>query len=355
LNARERIRATLEHRVPEERIGFHDQYWEATVNRWHQEGLPEGVGPNEFFDTDVRMVGSDNSFRLPTETVEETDEYILDRDSWGILKRNWRDHRSTPELLDFAIKERAQWDELKQRLEPDAQRLAVAEQRPAYERGRREGKFIAWSSIPGYEATWRKLGVELLLEAMLTDPEWIVEMYQYDTELQMANLKGLLQAGFRFDGAWFWDDLGYRNGLLFSPRVYRQQLKPCHQKLFDLCHENDMPVILHSCGNVKEIIPDLIEIGLDCLQPLEVKAGMDVLELKAQYGDRLTLMGNIDARVISGEGYDDGALEREIATKVGQAKVGGGYIYHSDHSIPNTVSFERYQQVMALVRQYGAY
>jgi uroporphyrinogen decarboxylase len=114
-----------------------------------------------------------------------------------------------------------------------------------------------------------------------------------------------------------------------------------------------MPTILHSCGRVKEIIPDLIEVGLDCLQPLEVKAGMDVRELKEKYGDKLSFMGGIDVRAMTDP--DPDVIEKEIGSKFEVAKKGGGYIYHSDHSIPNNVSFEQYKRVMELVKKYGKY
>ena len=101
------------------------------------------------------------------------------------------------------------------------------------------------------------------------------------------------------------------------------------------------------------LIPQFIEAGIDCLEPLEVKAGMDVVELKKRYGDSLCFMGGIDARAMANP--DPSVIEREIASKVPVAKQGGGYIYHSDHSVPDDISFSQYCRVMALVRTYGTY
>ena len=117
--------------------------------------------------------------------------------------------------------------------------------------------------------------------------------------------------------------------------------------------ENGLKCILHSCGNVREIVPDMIEAGLDCLQPLEVKAGMDVLEIKKSFHGKLSMMGGIDVRKMALD--DPGPIEEEIRTKVGFAKQGGGYIYHSDHSVPDNVSFANYQRVIELVLRYGTY
>ena len=112
-----------------------------------------------------------------------------------------------------------------------------------------------------------------------------------------------------------------------------------------------MKNILHSCGNVTELIPLLIEVGLDCLQPIEVKAGMDIISLKENYGDRLSFMGGIDVRLMAEAGPE--AIEEEIRIKFEAAKKNGGYIYHSDHSIPKNVSFSQYCRVIELVKKYG--
>jgi uroporphyrinogen decarboxylase len=163
----------------------------------------------------------------------------------------------------------------------------------------------------------------------------------------------MMDGGFEFDGAFFYDDMGYRNGLLFSPESYRTLLKPAHTMVCDFFHDHGGKVILHSCGCVKALIPDLIEAGVDCLQPLEVKAGMDVVELKRQYGDDIAFMGGIDVRAMADP--DPSVIEEEISTKIPVAKEGGGYIYYSDHSVPDNVSFQQYQHVMELVEEYGAY
>jgi uroporphyrinogen decarboxylase len=104
---------------------------------------------------------------------------------------------------------------------------------------------------------------------------------------------------------------------------------------------------------VRKLIPQFIEAGYDCLQPLEVKAGMDLVQLKQDYGDRLAFMGGIDVRAMAHP--DPAVIEREIRTKIPVAKQGGGYIYHSDHSVPDNVSFAQYQRVIELVHRYGTF
>jgi uroporphyrinogen decarboxylase len=178
-------------------------------------------------------------------------------------------------------------------------------------------------------------------------------MYWTDARLVMDMYDIMRDGGFEFDGAFLYCDLGYRHGLFFSPRHYEDQLHPVFKELCNFFHAKDMQDFLHCCGNVKSLIPFFIEEGIDCLQPLEVKAGMDLIELKKEYGDKMTYMGGIDVRLMNLE--DAKPLEKEIREKVSAAKVGGGYIYHSDHSVPNTVSFMQYKRVIDLVKRYGGH
>jgi uroporphyrinogen decarboxylase len=197
------------------------------------------------------------------------------------------------------------------------------------------------------------VATEDLLVAIATDPEWVCDMYEADATLAIQMYEIMRDGGFVFDGAWLTCDLGYRNGLLFSPHHFEEQLRPTFQRLIDYFKGEDLPVFLHSCGQVKDLIPYLIEDGLACLQPLEVKAGMDLLQLKEAYGEKLCFMGGIDVRAMAD--LDPSVVEQEIRSKIPAAKRGGGYIYHSDHSVPNNVSFEQYERVMKLVHEYGKY
>jgi uroporphyrinogen decarboxylase len=135
--------------------------------------------------------------------------------------------------------------------------------------------------------------------------------------------------------------------------MYRRMILPADQRRNEWCHEHGMQTILHSCGCVKGLIPSLIDAGFDCLQPLEVKAGMDLRDLKPSYGDRIAFFGGINTMLM--EKADDGPIEEEIRVKFAAAMPGGGYLYHSDHSIPTDVGFARYSFVMDCVRRCGAY
>ena len=78
--------------------------------------------------------------------------------------------------------------------------------------------------------------------------------------------------------------------------MYKELIQPGHKKTFDFCHSLDLPVIVHSCGYVAPLVPGLIEAGMDCLQAMEVKAGMDLLQLHRDFGDRIAFCGGMDTR-----------------------------------------------------------
>ncbi|MDP6053180.1 MAG: uroporphyrinogen decarboxylase family protein [Candidatus Latescibacteria bacterium] len=352
MTSRDRIRNAISHKESD-RIPIHDSPWGATVNRWRKEGMPDDIPPQEYFEYEMVSCSADLSPRFPIKILEKNEFYITETTPYGGVRKNFRDYSTTPEVIGWPIKSRADWNEIRPRLEPDYTRVDWVSARTTYERAKEEGKYITFNGAMGYDYFQAYLKTEELLMALLTDPEWIREMFRSAADLLIEMARMMMEKGFKFDGAFLFNDMGYRNGLLFSPDVYRDLLQETDEKVCSFFHVHDMPVILHSCGCVKELIPFLIESGFDCLQPLEVKAGMDLIELKALYGDKMAYMGGIDVRAMADP--DPAVIVEEISSKIEVAKQGGGYIYHSDHSIPKNVSFQQYRHVMELVREHGQY
>lgn len=352
LTGRERVWLALHHREAD-RVGVMDAIWSTTLERWRREGLPESPPPETIFDYDMRQIRPDFSFQLPRVTVEETDEYTIVRDEYGKTIKNWKHRMSTPDWIDFLVKTPADWEEHKPLLQWDDSRVDWEATRRAYQEARSEGRFVYYAGAISWDATLPLIGPEAMLYALADNPAWVRDMYQAQADLYLAGAEALMGAGFEFDGAWVYDDMAYRSGPFFSPRMYDELFFPHDKRVCAFFNARDIPVILHTDGQIGPLIPRLIEAGYACLQPLEVKAGMDVVALKKQYGDVLAFMGGIDTRAMSDP--DPQAIEREIATKIPFAMRGGGYIYHSDHSVPDLVSLAQYRRVMDLVRHYGRY
>jgi uroporphyrinogen-III decarboxylase len=156
----------------------------------------------------------------------------------------------------------------------------------------------------------------------------------------------------RLRGLYLWGDIAYKNGMLFSPRYWREVFKPQVRRICDVIHGAGLKVIYHGCGDARAVYDDLIEAGVDAYNPLEAKAGLNVVELRKQLRNRWAFNGNIDVRVLANG--DREAVKREVLTKLNAAK-GGGYILQSDHSVPNDVAPATYDYVIQLLREHGDY
>lgn len=352
MTSRERVCLALQHKKAD-RIPIHDGPWGTTVARWRKEGLPEGESAASYFGFEFRGFGGNNSLQLPTQVIEETDEYVISTTSDGATRRNWKGKTSTPELIDFSITTREAWEEHKPRMAMNESRVDWDNQLKANREACAAGYFCTMNFAPGFTKVCDMVGPERTLMAMIDDPGWVKDMFMTDAQLCVDMAEEMMERGFEFHAGWIFDDLGFKHKGFFSPAMYRELLMPAHKLICDCFNAHEIPMLLHSCGYVAEFIPLIIEAGFDCLQPLEVKAGNDLLELKKQYGDVLAFMGGIDVRMMASSDPND--IVREISTKLPVAKRGGGYIYHSDHSVPDNVSFQQYCRVMELVKEYGSY
>jgi len=352
MTSRERMIAALSHREAD-RVPILEEIWSTTKDRWVREGMPADVSFERYFGIDEYVViSADCSFRLPEETIEETDEFVVRRDANGSHVKTWKHATSTPEIVATSIDSPAAWQEMKHRLEFTADRVDWDAVVPLYGEARRRDQFVHFGAQFAYERWASIVGTEQYLMALVAEPEWVREMHEADVRLALAAYEELTGRGMQFDAMRFSCDMGYRNGLLFSPQVYRELFAPGLKRLCDFFHDRGMFNVLHSCGDVTTLVPDIIATGFDCLNPIEVKAGMDLARLKKQYGDQLCLMGGIDARKMSA---DPEVIEEEIRTKLTAAKRRGGYIFHSDHTVPDDVSLEQYRNVVRLAFRYGGY
>ena len=353
MNSRDRVSRVLSGGIPD-RVPMDDSYWQTTIERWQREGLPAGVSPHDHFGTnEIVCIGGDYTMQFPERVLESSDTMRRYWDSDGALRRDLHVAEGwTSQWLDFTIKTREDWLQHRHRMVFSDTRISGSALE-SYHRARADGRFVCYSAHACFHPTWMRIGMENLLMGMLDRPDFIRELLAAHAQLVIDIYEGMRRIGIEFDGARLADDLGYRTAPLISPALYRALVYPHHKRLCDHFNAHGLKTFLHSDGRVAPLIPHFIEAGIDGLHPLEAKAGMDVRELKRQYGGRVALFGGIDVRLM--EDPDDSKIENEIREKFAVAKEGGGYLYHSDHSVPPTVSFEKYQFIMKCVRKYGEY
>ncbi len=352
MTSRERFGRIFAHQEAD-RVPIIDSPWDATIERWRREGMPPDVHFADYFGID-RLAGIhvDNSPRYPARVLEETDEWVVHTTSWGATLKNWKHAASTPEFLAFTITDRQSWSRAKERMLPADDRIDWRHLAAHYPRWMERGCWIEAGLWFGFDVTHSWIvGTDRILVALVDDPDWCRDMFSHELEVNLALLDKVWDAGYRFDSVRWPDDMGYKGKQFFSLAMYRELLKPFHQRAIDWAHAKGVKAHLHSCGDIRPLVPELVGMGLDALNPLEVKAGMDPLALKERHGDRLVLHGGINATL-----WDrPAAIRAEIERLLPALKRGGGYIFSSDHSVPSSVSLEDFRRIVALAKELGRY
>ena len=348
----ERFKRMFEHRDAD-RIPIVDDPWRGTIRRWKSEGMPEGVDWRDYLDVDkYDRISVDISPRFPRKVIEETDRYIIATTPWGVTQKTFKMEDSTPEMLDFRVTDKAAWEEAKAAMTLDESRIPWETLKKSYGKWREEGRWIGATFWFGFDVTHsHMMGTENALIAMLEEPELIMDMF--DTYLTSCEkLFGRIwDAGYHFDEMFWYDDMGYKGTSFFSSELYRELVQPFHKRAVNWAHDRGIYAHLHSCGNIMGLLPDILDTGVDAVNPLEVKAGMDALKIKREYGEKIVLHGGINAA----QWKNTDAVIAEINEKVPYLKENGGYIFSSDHSIPNDVSLENMKKIVAEVKRLGSY
>ncbi len=344
MTSRERFIAVLDHQ-PVDMTPVAVSPWGATVERWRKEGH---LGPEEdvaeHFGQDIRTGGWLNSvaqLEFTAVTIEETDETILQLDGNGATLRRHKLHDSTPEHVDFTVKDRATWEEHGKPylVGIDRRRIPFEGYRQAKAFAAEKQRYFCWAGVAPFEQMHPICGHEYMLMGMALDPDWVSDMVQTYTDLTINHLELLFAEEGTPDGFFFYEDMGFKQKPFMSPAHYAAIVQPGHQRLFEYAHSLGCKVLVHSCGYVEPLVPGLMEAGMDCLQAMEVKAGMDLPTLFRRFGDRLSFYGGVDVRtLISNDRRQiDEEMDRKILPVI---QGGGGYILHSDHSEPPEIDYE---------------
>ncbi len=385
MTGKQRVLCALTHQEAD-RVPRYDSFWEDTIISFKQQGLEDlvtaspavlplkgteriiGNPLNDFFGFDIDMFNLDNSMRWPSSLDSEDDETMIITDRCGYQVKKIKDKSRTMELLHHVNPDLESWEENRHlftfnpkdtsRIDSKSFFLRIGDEiswndaETVMDAYRKRENFILVNGYGPFEGTWRHHGYEQLLMNLALNPALVSEMFEAITNLTIEVLSHAVHHGMKPDGYWMVEDLGSTRTTLMSPKTYREVIWPFHKKLGDFLHREGIYYFIHSCGNIESLIPLFIDAGVDALQPLQANTGMDAAALKKTYGKRITFWGNIDERMLTGDPFE---IEREISSKVVPAMQGGGYIYHSDHSIPPTVSLENYRFMIQMLDKYGTY
>jgi len=150
------------------------------------------------------------------------------------------------------------------------------------------------------------------------------------------------------------DDYAYKSGPFMSPKHFDEFVSPYLKRIVDITHRGGAVFIKHTDGNVWPLMDRLINIGIDCLNPIERQAGMNLEEVKVKVGDKLTLSGNVDCGRVLQDGTEYETV-KEVRDCIRAAAPGGGYILSSSNSIQRTVNPTNYVTMMWATRKWGTY
>lgn len=341
-----------------DRIGLYEHFWNDTHKAWSAAGkISSDVSFSDIFGFDMDESWALNlvaDIDFKPQILEETENTILWLDGNGAKLRRHKLHDTTPEHVGYNIETREDWEEkVKPLLVPDERRINFEAYRKMKAHCREKNRFFVLSGVNVFEAIHPLIGHVNFLTGMIDDPDWIKDMVDTYSNL-ILNLQEILFAKEgKPDGIWYYEDMGYKGSPFMSPAMYKELIFPGHKRTFDHAHANNLPVIVHSCGFVEPLLPSLVEAGIDMLQVIEVKAGMDLMRIHKNFGEKISLMGGIDVRCLYTN--DFAIIDKELESKIPFVKQGFGYALHSDHSIPCTVNYETYLHFIEKGLELGKY
>jgi hypothetical protein len=364
-----RLNTALSHQEPD-RVPISDFFWGSFLERWRKDlKLPPDANPYYHYDLDwIVTVPNMDPWIRPFEMLEENARGVVVKTGFGAIMRKTFAY-PMPEMADWEIKEFEQLEQAEFDDPADRRRFfsggdnQIAGVGDGFQRNSppwietvkslRPDFPVYGSMLEVMECLTRLIGqantmlwIGLYPEAMGKVINRIGAHYLECAKAEIEAGKGLL------DGFVIWGDVAYKAGTFISPDYWREYFKPWVARMTEYAHARGLPVIYHGCGNVHKIFPDYLEIGIDAYNPLEVKAGVDVNDLRRRYGHKIGFCGGSDMQVW--ETGDKAKIRREVLGKLNAAK-GGGYIFQSDHSVAGDVSGHTYDYIVKLVREYGTY
>ena len=365
----ERMHRALRHEEPD-RVPISDFFWGSFTDRWRRElGLAADANPYYHYDLDwIVTVPNMDPWIRPFETLHEDAEEVVLKTGFGAIMHKHFAH-PMPEMTAWETDEFEKLEAAVFDPPADPRRFfaggdnQIAGVGDGFQRNSPPWIETVKSLHPDFPVYGSMIEASECLTRLIGQANAMLWMAEYPERmgavinrlgahyLEMARAEIAAGAGW-LDGFVIWGDVAYKKCTFMSPAYWRHYYKPWVAGMVQAAHAAGLPVIYHGCGNVKAILADYLEIGVDAYNPLEAKAGMDVVELRRRYGHQIGFCGNSDIQVW--ETGDRDAIRREVLRKLSAAR-GGGMIFQSDHSVTSSVSGHTYDYIVKLVREFGRY
>ena len=205
-----------------------------------------------------------------------------------------------------------------------------------------------------FDRIWMGFGMSVFSKLLYQEPKFIKKVFDTVGEFIYNRIKLFLELDPSTPIILFCDDLGEKLGPMISPRLLKKLVFPWHKKICDMAHKRGTKVILHSCGNIREIIPNFIESGFDALNPIQSTVPMDIFEIHEKFGDKITLVGNVPMPLLTNGTVED--VRKYTLKLLKIIAPGGGLIMAADHSIPpNTILDNFVKGMIETTKKHGIY
>ena len=379
---RERFLRTMRYE-PVDRVPYYEMgIWGQTLDRWLQEGMPMVEKQDNLIGAMGLLSGSDYfgfdrrdyvDIRLDAQppyrevVIEETERYRVFIDEEGSTRRGLKTgeahgmRMSMDTFVDFPAKTREDWVQFKTHFSSgdpvrypkwweDKVRVWADRDYPLVLPVNSERAFGLYSWLR------RCMGTVNACLVLYDDPPFAEELLDFYTDFVMETIHRALH---EVDIDYFniFEDMAGKGGPLVSPKLFKKFMVPRYRRLTDFLHSHGVEFVsMDSDGDMRPLIPLVMEGGINVLWPVEPAAGMEPLELRKEYGRDLRLWGGIDKRALA-RGRDD--IEHELLRKVPALLEDGGYIPMLDHDVPPDVPYDNYLYYVEIKRriaegQYGA-
>ncbi len=200
--------------------------------------------------------------------------------------------------------------------------------------------------------TWMLVGLVLMSYALYDWPDVLKDIFRTTSEFWTK--VGLQMVELGVDALVIHDDQGANNGTFFSPKRVREFVLPHLSQQIKTLADTGTPVIFHSCGNINSILSEVMDLEIVGLNNLQRAAKMDIAAVKAQYGHKVCLIGNVDATNIMPRGTPE-QIEQAVLECLRTCAPGGGYVLATDHSFHEGISLENVQAFIEAGKKYGVY
>lgn len=215
-------------------------------------------------------------------------------------------------------------------------------------------RYDAYQLVTIWGSHWEKAyfsrGIENFLYDLAADPEWSQSLLDLIIEKNLVMLQNILAAG-DFDGILLGSDWGMQKGLIMSPATWRAMIRPGELREYELIRRYGKHIWIHSCGDIQSIMPDLCQMGVDVINPVQPEC-MDIRHLKEAYGDRIGFYGGISTQQILPYGSPGDVIRCTEETIALMAK-GGGYITAPSQEIQTDVPYENLRALIDTARAHS--